>query len=170
MLFFLKKNLVSTGQTTISKHDGYLWRVIPLTNLPKIKNPTPKNPSLASTVLLQILHLFQFTSMALTQHVLKPTINPPLYSFHRSLLTSKAPLSVQTHMNSLFSTPRGHFLQNRAPTFTRRLFIPSVSGIWDALTGGNNNSREAVVAIRRGMLLFRQVNFVSIRVCYLQCV
>lgn len=108
--------------------------------------------------------------MALTQHFLKPTINPPPYSFHRSLLTSKAPLSVQTHINSLFSTPRGHFLQNRAPTFTRRLFIPSVSGIWDALTGGNNNSREAVVAIRRGMLLFRQVNFVSIRVCYLQCV
>lgn len=133
------------------------------------------------TQLPKILHLhqpyyykfcifFQFTSMALTQHVLKPTINPPLYSFHRSLLTSKAPLSVQTHINSLFSTPRVHYLQNRAPTFTRRLFIPSVSGIWDALTGGNDNSREAVVAIRRGMLLFRQVNFVSIRVCYLQCV
>lgn len=58
MLFFLKKNLVSTGQTTVNKHDGYLWRVIPLTNLQKIKNLTPKNPSLASTVLLQILHLF----------------------------------------------------------------------------------------------------------------
>ncbi|KAK9219214.1 hypothetical protein WN943_007855 [Citrus x changshan-huyou] len=99
--------------------------------------------------------------MALTQHFLKPTINPPPYSFHRSLLTSKAPLSVQTHINSLFSTPRGHFLQNRAPTFTRRLFIPSVSGIWDALTGGNNNSREAVVAIRRGMLLFRQGDVVG---------
>lgn len=42
---------------------------------------------------------------------------------------------------------------------SRRLFLPSVSGIWDALTGGggNNNSREAVLAIRRGMLLLRQV-------------
>ncbi|CAJ1976102.1 unnamed protein product [Sphenostylis stenocarpa] len=39
---------------------------------------------------------------------------------------------------------------------TRRLFLPSVSGIWDALTGANNNSREAVHAIRRGMSLFRQ--------------
>lgn len=41
---------------------------------------------------------------------------------------------------------------------TRRLFLPSVSGIWDALTGANNNAREAVLAIRRGMSLFRQVS------------
>lgn len=37
----------------------------------------------------------------------------------------------------------------------RQLVLPSVSGIWDALTGGNS-AREAVMAIRRGMLLFRQ--------------
>ncbi|XP_021772825.1 uncharacterized protein LOC110736815 [Chenopodium quinoa] len=42
-------------------------------------------------------------------------------------------------------------------SLTRRTFLPSVSGIWDALTGGaNNNPREAALAIRRGMQLFRQ--------------
>ncbi|KAF1880258.1 hypothetical protein Lal_00048894 [Lupinus albus] len=59
-------------------------------------------------------------------------------------------------------TIKTHF---KAPIFgsipssslTRRLFIPSVSTIWDAFTGGNNNnSREAMVAIRRGMFLFRK--------------
>ncbi|XP_028779535.1 uncharacterized protein LOC114735915 [Neltuma alba] len=39
---------------------------------------------------------------------------------------------------------------------SRRLFLPSVSGIWDALTGGSNNAHEAVLSIRRGMLLFRR--------------
>ncbi|XP_020966726.1 uncharacterized protein LOC107619130 isoform X1 [Arachis ipaensis] len=47
-------------------------------------------------------------------------------------------------------------------TLSRRLFLlpsvsVSVSGIWDAITGaGNNNPRDAVLAIRRGMSLFRQ--------------
>ena len=40
---------------------------------------------------------------------------------------------------------------------TLRLFLPSVSGIWDALTCGNNIAREALLVIRRGMSLFRQV-------------
>lgn len=43
-------------------------------------------------------------------------------------------------------------------SLSRRIFLPSVSGIWDALTGGSNyNPREAALAIRRGMQLFRQV-------------
>ncbi|PKI49781.1 hypothetical protein CRG98_029830 [Punica granatum] len=55
------------------------------------------------------------------------------------------------------STLHGHHLNSAAAhTISRRLFLPSVSGIWDALTGGGNNAREAVLAIRRGMLLFRQ--------------
>lgn len=49
------------------------------------------------------------------------------------------------------------FCSNPSSSLTRRLFLPSVSGIWDALTGGNNNAREALLAIRRGMSLFRQV-------------
>ncbi|KAG4908637.1 hypothetical protein JHK82_057294 [Glycine max] len=40
---------------------------------------------------------------------------------------------------------------------TLRLFLPSVSGIWDALTCGNNIAREALLVIRRGMSLFRQM-------------
>ncbi|KAL9248133.1 hypothetical protein vseg_021490 [Gypsophila vaccaria] len=40
---------------------------------------------------------------------------------------------------------------------SRRMLVPSVSGIWDAITGGNsNNAHDAVVAVRRGMSLFRQ--------------
>ncbi|KAB5529187.1 hypothetical protein DKX38_019268 [Salix brachista] len=79
-------------------------------------------------------------------------------SKHKHALTTTLPFSLKTHTN-FFSTnisSRIHNLQSPLPTFTRRLFLPSVSGIWDALTGGNNNPREAVMAIRRGMLLFRQ--------------
>ena len=57
-----------------------------------------------------------------------------------------------------FRTPTNYSQQQLY--LSRRIFLPSVSvsGIWDALTGGsNNNAREAVLAIRRGMLLFRQV-------------
>ncbi|KAH6762512.1 Tetratricopeptide repeat superfamily protein [Perilla frutescens var. hirtella] len=50
---------------------------------------------------------------------------------------------------------RIHSHQNSALTLSRRLILTSVSGIWDALTGGGS-PREAVVAVRRGMLLFRQ--------------
>ncbi|CAI0404920.1 unnamed protein product [Linum tenue] len=46
------------------------------------------------------------------------------------------------------------------PKLTRRLFLPSVSGIWDAITGGDK-AREAVLAVRRGMLLFRQGDVVG---------
>ncbi|KAJ0561269.1 putative tetratricopeptide repeat-containing domain-containing protein [Helianthus annuus] len=35
-------------------------------------------------------------------------------------------------------------------------FSTSVSGIWDAITGGADSSRQALIAIRRGMVLFRQ--------------
>eukprot|EP00268_Persea_americana_P049270 TRINITY_DN5272_c0_g1_i10.p1 TRINITY_DN5272_c0_g1~~TRINITY_DN5272_c0_g1_i10.p1 ORF type:complete len:115 (+),score=17.51 TRINITY_DN5272_c0_g1_i10:134-478(+) len=35
---------------------------------------------------------------------------------------------------------------------SKRLFLPSASGIWNALTGGNSAS----IAVRRGMQLFRQ--------------
>ncbi|KAG4983393.1 hypothetical protein AAZX31_10G141300 [Glycine max] len=82
---------------------------------------------------------------AFISHNLKPggiMVSPSLH--HRSSfplqLSLKAPFSASHPL-----------------VLTRRLFLPSVSGIWDALTGGNNNNaREAVLAIRRGMLLFRQ--------------
>ncbi|PON89549.1 N-terminal acetyltransferase A, auxiliary subunit [Trema orientale] len=67
------------------------------------------------------------------------------------------PPRTQTHSPLIITTlPR--IQVHRPPpslSISRRLFLPSVSGIWDALTGGNN-PREAVSAIRRGMLLFRQ--------------
>ncbi|XP_024019226.1 uncharacterized protein LOC21385488 [Morus notabilis] len=82
--------------------------------------------------------------------------NPkPSISIHPTITPFK------THFNShnLFITipPRTGVLQIQPPSLsiTRRSFLPSVSGIWDAITGGNN-AREAIQAIRRGMLLFRQ--------------
>ncbi|XP_039156160.1 uncharacterized protein LOC104417708 [Eucalyptus grandis] len=58
------------------------------------------------------------------------------------------------------SNPIGirHHRNKPVATVSRRLLLPSVSGIWEALTGGSGggNAREAALAIRRGMLLFRQ--------------
>ncbi|KAL6278551.1 hypothetical protein ACE6H2_022152 [Prunus campanulata] len=81
--------------------------------------------------------------MAMPQN-LKPTVTPFLNTSKPTItpfLTSPS-VSFKTRTNSQFFS-------------TRRLFLPSVSGIWDALTSGNN-AREAVAAIRRGMVLFRQ--------------
>ncbi|KAI4349930.1 hypothetical protein L6164_010471 [Bauhinia variegata] len=89
-------------------------------------------------------------------------VNPVILvspSFHFRCSLFLTPLYLKTHSkNRFFSTIPSRIYQYQNPplTLTRRLFLPSVSGIWDALTGGNNNAREAVLAIRRGMLLFRQ--------------
>ena len=99
------------------------------------------------------------SSMAMT-HILKPTISMSPYShFTHSTHSPSSPF--KPHSNShLFTTiipSRIYSHQTPPPTaLSRRLFLPSVSGIWDAITGGNN-AREAILAIRRGMLLFRQV-------------
>ncbi|KAM4108206.1 hypothetical protein ACB094_03G027600 [Castanea mollissima] len=96
--------------------------------------------------------------MAMT-HFLKPTISMSPYSHFTH--STHSPLSpFKTHSNShLFTTimPSRIYSHQTLPptTLSRRLFLPSVSGIWDAITGGNN-AREAILAIRRGMLLFRQ--------------
>ncbi|KAM2612939.1 hypothetical protein TB2_032841 [Malus domestica] len=99
--------------------------------------------------------------MAIT-HSLKPPIS-----------MASPSVSSETHNSSLFfgtvtSTVHSHGVQPPPLAFrsrtatnsqifsTRRLFLPKVSGIWDALTSGGNNPREAVAAIRRGMVLFRQ--------------
>ncbi|KAL0454753.1 UNVERIFIED_CONTAM: hypothetical protein Slati_0814500 [Sesamum latifolium] len=77
-----------------------------------------------------------------------------------SSLVCKPPLSAtppKGNASNFFGTTlsRIHSHQNSIPTLSRRLFLPSVSGLWDALTGGNS-AREAVIAVRRGMFLFRQ--------------
>ncbi|KAK4804506.1 hypothetical protein SAY86_004323 [Trapa natans] len=70
-----------------------------------------------------------------------------------SLNQSRFLFSSSTNPSALYS----HRLNSAAAhTISRRLFLPSVSGIWDALTGGGNNPREAILAVRRGMSLFRQ--------------
>ncbi|XP_021898858.1 uncharacterized protein LOC110815379 isoform X2 [Carica papaya] len=95
--------------------------------------------------------------MALT-HNLKPLISLSSTLFPHSSSSPSPPfLPQRTQIHSLsFITKTHSNLPHPIPILSRRLFLPSVSAIWDALTGGNNNDREAVVAIRRGMLLFRQ--------------
>ncbi|XP_039032376.1 uncharacterized protein LOC120167415 isoform X2 [Hibiscus syriacus] len=93
--------------------------------------------------------------MALTLNS-KPTISLSSSSFHHH--PPPPPFSANFSPKTQTFTTRIHNLQYPSVnlTFSRRSFIlPSVSGIWGALTG-NNNAREAVIAIRRGMLLFRQ--------------
>ncbi|GER55423.1 tetratricopeptide repeat [Striga asiatica] len=52
--------------------------------------------------------------------------------------------------------PRIHRRRSSIPSLSRRLIVvPAVSGLWNALTGADP-AREALLAIRRGMLLFRQ--------------
>ncbi|KAL8540896.1 hypothetical protein ACS0TY_002226 [Phlomoides rotata] len=76
------------------------------------------------------------------------------YVICKSSLSPNLPNSNSSH---LFGTTLSIILSHHSftPTLSRRLVLASVSGIWDALTGGNS-PREAVVAVRRGMLLFRQ--------------
>ncbi|GMJ10481.1 hypothetical protein HRI_004717300 [Hibiscus trionum] len=98
--------------------------------------------------------------MTLLSLNLKPTISLSSSSF----LHLHPPFSpIFSPKTQTFST-RIHNLQYPSLnlSFSRRLFIlPSVSGIWEALTG-NNNAREAVIAIRRGMLLFRRQRGLSL--------
>ncbi|XP_065854084.1 uncharacterized protein [Euphorbia lathyris] len=46
-------------------------------------------------------------------------------------------------------------LQNHNNPLPRRLFLPAVSGMWDALTGDKRRG-DAKLAVARGMALFRQ--------------
>ncbi|CAJ2628761.1 unnamed protein product [Trifolium pratense] len=88
-------------------------------------------------------------------HNLKPAtlLSPSSSSRHTSSFPPLPPSS-SSSFKPLISCSNSSFL-------SRRLFLPSVSGIWDALTGGgsnnnNNNTNDAILAIRRGMSLFRQ--------------
>ncbi|KAJ7973312.1 Tetratricopeptide repeat (TPR)-like superfamily protein [Quillaja saponaria] len=100
--------------------------------------------------------LFRLDSPMATIHNLRPAI-PVSPSLHFPSSPRSPPFSFKTHFKAhFFSTVPSSIYYHQAPSLTGRLFLPSVSGIWDALTGGNNNSREAVLAIRRGMLLFRE--------------
>ncbi|OVA02603.1 Tetratricopeptide repeat-containing domain [Macleaya cordata] len=80
------------------------------------------------------------------------------FCYSSSFSPSSTPFTLKTPNKLLFYgvTPsKMQYQQTLAPLLSRRLFLPSVSGIWDALTGGNS-PREAVISIRKGMLLFRQ--------------
>ncbi|XP_038716346.1 lipoprotein NlpI [Tripterygium wilfordii] len=94
-------------------------------------------------------------------HISKPSSTTSSSSSirHRFYFSVLPPISLKTHtkFNFLYTNPLRliHNSQHPPLTFSRRLFLPSVSGIWDAFRG-NDNAREAILAIRRGMLLFRQ--------------
>ncbi|CAL5400517.1 unnamed protein product [Camellia sinensis] len=104
--------------------------------------------------------------MALNYSSSKPTIPISITSrSHQSSLTSSLPFSLKPPNNSpspFFHTSTSQFHDHQIfapPTLSRRLFIPSVSGLFDALTGGGGgggSGREALIAVRRGMVLFTQ--------------
>ncbi|CBI39530.3 hypothetical protein VitviT2T_020913 [Vitis vinifera] len=80
-------------------------------------------------------------------------------SFSNSSSSSSLSFSVIKPLSSspFFTTTASRIHSHQTPfhSLSRRLFLPSVSGIWNALTGGDSY-RESAMAIRRGMLLFRQ--------------
>ncbi|RID71158.1 hypothetical protein BRARA_C03113 [Brassica rapa] len=85
--------------------------------------------------------------MALT-HIVNPIIYPS-----PTIPRRFAAISPLKTINPQFSRHTPHHAQ----AISRRLFLPSVSSIWDAITGGgDSNPREAIAAIRNGMQLFRQ--------------
>ncbi|KAM7277998.1 hypothetical protein ACFE04_005132 [Oxalis oulophora] len=92
--------------------------------------------------------------MASTLNLLKPTTHYHIHTlFHSSNSPSLLSSSLKTQTKSPLFSIKPPTLPNH---YSRRLFLTSVSGICDAFTGGPNNPREAALAIRRGMLLFRQ--------------
>ncbi|XP_057972155.1 uncharacterized protein LOC131160465 isoform X2 [Malania oleifera] len=98
-------------------------------------------------------HLASSASMALTLNF--SSFNSMPFLFHYS--SSSSQLTTKTGSKPQFCIIIPKIYSRQTPTLAlyRRLFLPSVSGIWDALTGGDS-AREAVISIRRGMLLFRQ--------------
>ncbi|XP_057540134.1 uncharacterized protein LOC130818111 [Amaranthus tricolor] len=93
--------------------------------------------------------------MGIISNPLNPTIKT--HSIISNTTSSSNNSRLPFPVTLTFRTPTNYSQQQLY--LSRRIFLPSVSvsGIWDALTGGsNNNAREAVLAIRRGMLLFRQ--------------
>lgn len=93
-------------------------------------------------------------AMSPTQFITSPPLS--LKAPNSSLFFSTTTSTIHTHKIS--TLPFSFRTCTNSQFFsTRRLFLPSVSGIWDAITGGGNNPREAVAAIRCGMVLFRQV-------------
>ncbi|KAI7756077.1 hypothetical protein M8C21_015516 [Ambrosia artemisiifolia] len=76
------------------------------------------------------------------------------------------PITTNTS-NPLLHSPSTFPITHHSFPTTTTIFTPhilprntklstSVSGIWDAITGGPDSSRQALIAIRRGMVLFRQ--------------
>lgn len=95
--------------------------------------------------------------MTSIMHNFKFTISGNPFGSH-SYSASSPPLSFKKHYRPHFFVITPSIVQYNLiliPTISRRLLIPSVSGLWDAITG-NNSAREALLAIRRGMQLFRQ--------------
>ncbi|MCL7042280.1 hypothetical protein MKW94_022349 [Papaver nudicaule] len=72
--------------------------------------------------------------------------------FHRSSSPSSSPFSLKAPNNEGYSTSGTNYHHQQ---HHRQSIVPRISGIFDAFTGGNS-SREAVIATRKGMVLFRQ--------------
>lgn len=99
--------------------------------------------------------------MAKTQNLILTSLLVSISSSPHPNYSSVTPLS--PNLLSLKPSVNSHFfgLKTQNPPLgilTRQSVVPAVSGLWDAITGsGGNSAREALIAVRRGMELFRQV-------------
>ncbi|KAL8160100.1 LOW QUALITY PROTEIN: hypothetical protein V2J09_001637 [Rumex salicifolius] len=111
-----------------------------LTPSPKVPsiNPNPRRKNSASMAMAMMMQ---------TNSIDTPTL------ICKSCLF-KHPCTMKIHFP--ITIPAIQPYQIRSSSLSRRLILPAVSGIWDALTGGSNSPRDAVLAIRLGMQLFRQ--------------
>ncbi|KAG9459496.1 hypothetical protein H6P81_004004 [Aristolochia fimbriata] len=90
-----------------------------------------------------------------TLSILSSSMQSSLYQHFptSSAFSSRAKRSEKLTFSG-FTTKRLVHQPTLAASFPRQLFLPSISGIWNALTGGSS-SQDALLAIRRGMELFR---------------
>lgn len=161
IVYFTKCSMDKTFLFVCHQFTCYFsWLIIPLSV------SSPLSPQELSTIFSRAEFQAYCPSMAATHNFKIANPSPMcllVNSTRRCSLICKHPLSANLPNNNVshFFGPtlsRIHSHQNSIPTLSRRLILTSVSGLWDALTGGNS-AREAVIAVRRGMLLFRQVQW-----------
>lgn len=112
------------------------------------------------------ISLLQNSSMAAT-HTIKISNPNPICLLPTSSPPPPSPKLPNNNVSHFFGATLSRIssYESSAPTLSRRLVLTSVAGLWDALTSGGS-AREAVAALRRGMLLFRQVELQTLNLIF----
>ena len=117
--------------------------------------------SLSSNFQLSFSHFLTYHFKVASFFIHGHNPHPQTHHFHVFFFTfhSLYTFTFISIQNSLFHHHSFKNSQRPNPTTNtvQMLLLPSVSGIWDTLTRVANNARESILAIRRGMLIFRQI-------------